>query len=314
MVLSLCSAALLWGQSQDAATPSPYPLAQEQITVTVRVTDRQGRPVNGLDCNAFRIIAQDAGTAPASLLCAPVKDTASFGFALDASRSVRDIIRHESETGLALLSNKDAGTRWNVVWFGDAAQQKTGWTQDLRIVQKAFQNPPPASQRTALFDGVRALLDSWADAPRDEQRFAIIISDGLENASRNSAASVLRHAQTLGVTCYVIHLPFYTPRDGHLVARAPAEGVRELAEQTGGRYFRLGTAQDALNPRAEYDLRPIFQALTAAREGRYQISFTLPHQKGATEKRWRVSLSRQAKERRISILRTTSALITQPEN
>jgi hypothetical protein len=94
-----------------------------------------------------------------------------------------------------------------------------------------------------------------------ERRIVILISDGLDNASRAKAGEVIAEAQKAGVSFYVLHLPLYTPDNGRLVARSPTKGFKDLAEKTGGRYFRVGTAQDALNPRVEYNLRPVFQSL-----------------------------------------------------
>jgi hypothetical protein len=83
----------------------------------------------------------------------------------------------------------------------------------------------------------------------------------LDNASSFKPREVIAEAQKLGVAFYVLHFPLYSPNNGRLEARAPSKGFRDLAEKTGGLYFRIGTAADSLNPRAEYDLRPVFQAL-----------------------------------------------------
>jgi hypothetical protein len=99
----------------------------------------------------------------------------------------------------------------------------------------------------------------------------VLISDGLDNASRQRAADVIKEAERWGIAFYVLHLPLYEPRDGTLQPRAPAKGFKDLATRTGGQYFRIGTAQESLNPRAEYDLRPVFQALADDLAGQYLL-------------------------------------------
>ena len=71
----------------------------------------------------------------------------------------------------------------------------------------------------------------------------------------------------------MIHLALFEPRDGRLVPRPATKGFRELAEQTGGKYFMLGDASDALNPRASYNLAPVFKAIEEDLQGQYILGF-----------------------------------------
>ena len=279
-----------------------------RASVIIKATDAQGRPVTGLSCADFLLRVNKQPVAWAS--CAPLPTAVAVGFALDTSRSVRDIIFHERETALALVSHFGPETSVGIVSFGIQPKWLLSFTTDVKAARRAFNTLPPESERTALFDGAAALLPAWAASARAEQRIGIIISDGLDNASQISAASLLAEAQALGVTFYVIHFPFYEPRDGHLAARPMVSGVRELAERTGGRYFRVGTAQDALNPRAEYDLRPVFQALAQDVGGRYRLSFALPDNKTATRRRWEIKWATPHAGWRLQILRENQAVPT----
>jgi hypothetical protein len=71
----------------------------------------------------------------------------------------------------------------------------------------------------------------------------------------------------------VIHFPIFTPQDGKLVPRPPSKGFVQLAEETGGRYFRIGNAKAALDPQARYDLTPVFQAIEGDLGGQYVLGF-----------------------------------------
>ena len=97
---------------------------------------------------------------------------------------------------------------------------------------------------------------------RAERRIVVLISDGLDNASQTKANAVIDAALEKHVSFYVIHLPLFEPREGRLAVRSPAKGFRELARETGGKYFLVGgDAGDALKPDKTVDLTPIFQAI-----------------------------------------------------
>ena len=55
--------------------------------------------------------------------------------------------------------------------------------------------------------------------------------------------------------------------------RTPSKGFRELAEQTGGQYFRIGDVRSALDPNAKVDLAPVFQAIEHDLRGQYVLGF-----------------------------------------
>ena len=90
----------------------------------------------------------------------------------------------------------------------------------------------------------------FEDLPRvrSERRIVILISDGLDNASRTKPGAVIDAALNNRVSFYVIHLPLFEPRDGRLAVRAPAKGFRDLAEKTGGKYFLAGDVKVGAGP------------------------------------------------------------------
>jgi len=100
----------------------------------------------------------------------------------------------------------------------------------------------------------------------------VLISDGLDNKSATRADSVIDAALERRVSFYVIHLPLFEPRDGHLGVRPPSKGFRDLAEKTGGKYFLVGNVQSALQPRAQ-NLTPIFQAIEDDLKSQYLLGF-----------------------------------------
>ena len=110
---------------------------------------------------------------------------------------------------------------------------------------------------------------------RAERRIVILISDGLDNASRTKPGAVIDAALNNHVSFYVIHLPLFEPRDGRLAVRAPAKGFRDLAEKTGGKYFLAGDVKSALAPVKDIDLTAIFQAIEEDLKSQYLLGFYL---------------------------------------
>ena len=106
-----------------------------------------------------------------------------------------------------------------------------------------------------------------------ERRIVLLMSDGLDTLSSTKYSEVVAAARDRGVSFYVIHFQLFTPGDGKLVPRPSSKGFRELADQTGGRYFRIGDAKSALDPHAHYDLVPVFEAIDNDLHGQYVVGF-----------------------------------------
>jgi hypothetical protein len=101
----------------------------------------------------------------------------------------------------------------------------------------------------------------------------ILISDGLDNASKTKANSVIEMALEKHISFYVVHLALFEPRDGRIVVRQPAKGFRDLPEKTGGAYFLVRDAKSALAPLPPNDLTPIFHAIEEDLKSQYLLGF-----------------------------------------
>jgi hypothetical protein len=141
----------------------------------------------------------------------------------------------------------------------------------------AFIPSSGSDRQTAIFDAAAKAVTMFDQLPRvrSERRIVILISDGLDNASRTKPGAVIDAALDKHVSFYVIHLPLFEPRDGRLAVRAPAKGFRDLAEKTGGKYFLAGDVKSALGPAKDIDLASIFQAIEEDLKSQYLLGFYL---------------------------------------
>lgn len=259
--LTVCILAALaaTGRAQGTQDEETVRVNTNLITIPVIVTDRNGRRVAGLTKDDF-LLSEDGRPVTIDYFAAG-SERVALVFALDASGSVRDRLEHQREAALAILGRFRA-SRVAVVRFRDRPELAAPFTSEIARVRAEFRFPALPNQRTAIFDGAMTavrLFDAKADP--EERRIVVLISDGLDNASRLSAEEVIAEANARQVSIYVIHLPLYAPRDGRLAPRPPSRGFRQLAERTGGQYFAVGSARTALDPRAELDLSPVFRAI-----------------------------------------------------
>ena len=274
------------------------------ITVPVVVTDSRGKRFANLTQQDFQV--RDGGRPVKLDYFSTGTERVALLFALDASVSAREHIARQTEAALAMFTRFGGNSRIAVLPFAEQAQFALPFTADINSARPAFQLSARRNQRTAIFDAasvaVRAFNVAAADAR--ERRIVILSSDGLDTASRTPPNTVINEARLRGVSIYIIHFPLYTPRDNQLVIRRPAKGFRELAEQTGGHYFRLGDARSALNPRATYDLAPVFQAITEDLQSQYMLGYYLDDAaRKQINGRIQVTLAPIHKRLRVQILR-----------
>ena len=243
------------------------------VVVPFYVTDGRGRRVPGLTREDFQV--RDNGRLVEVAYFAAGAERVSLLFLLDASGSTRDVVTQQRETALALYSRFGGRSRLAVMQFRERPELTLPFTRDLRAARSAFQVSPLPDRRTAIFDAALAAVRAFQPEgpPTAERRIVVLLSDGLDTASAAAPAAVLGEARAAGVSFYVIHVPLYEPREGRLAARRPAKGFRELAEKTGGRFFVVGDARSALDPRAEYDLREIFRAVADDLQSQYVAAY-----------------------------------------
>ncbi|HKQ51979.1 MAG TPA: VWA domain-containing protein, partial [Pyrinomonadaceae bacterium] len=218
----------------------------------------------------------DNGRAQTLSYFAAGTDRVALAFALDSSGSIRELVTRQRDAALQLFSRFGRGSRVAVVHFGEKAELTAPFTTDTGLAESAFNAHVSMSRRTAIFDATLATLRAFAaeKGAAAERRILVLISDGLDTASAARASNVISEARAQNVSIYAIHLPLFEPRDGRLAVRPPAKGFRDLALKTGGRYFVIGNAQDALDAAAPApDLAPVFRAIEEDLQGQYVLGY-----------------------------------------
>jgi VWFA-related protein len=259
--------------AQDDSEIEVVRVRTDLITVPAFVTDAKGRRVRNLTSADFEL--RDDGQAVKIEYFAAGTEHVALLFALDASGSTQETINQQRATALALFSRFGQSSQVAVLRFAEGSELTAPFSGASTDALKAFELPALRNQRTAIFDAVESSIRAFDTRRADhaERRIVILISDGLDTVSKARPRNVIALAKQRGVSIYAVQVPLYWPREGRLVPRPAAKGFRELAEETGGRYFIAGDAKSALAARPAYDLAPIFQAIEEDLQGQYVLGY-----------------------------------------
>ncbi|HEY5885444.1 MAG TPA: VWA domain-containing protein [Pyrinomonadaceae bacterium] len=241
----------------------------------IRVRNKDKQPVESLSEKELTLVDKDQVTA--GLYLHKGVDRVAMVFALDQSGSTQQIILQQRDAALGLLNRFGEQSQIAILRFTAMPKLVFEFGRDISAAREAFNFQAGENQRTAIFDAAELAVKSFQALPRirSERRIVILISDGLDNASSRKAGDVIKAAIKDRVSFYVIHFPLFTPGDGRLIVRPPANGFRDLAQKTGGKYFLARDARSALAPETNIDLAPVFKAIEDDLKSQYLLGFYL---------------------------------------
>ena len=247
----------------------------ELLVFPIRVRSRDKQPADSLSEKYLTLVDKDKITTGVYLHRGI--DRVALVFALDQSGSTQQILAQQRDTALGLLNRFGEQSQVAIIRFTSSPKLVVEFGRDSSAAREAFNFPAGENQRTAIFDAAELAIKSFQALPRirSERRIVILISDGLDNASNRKAGEVIKTAIKDRVSFYVIHIPLFTPSDGRLIVRPPANGFRDLAEKTGGKYLLARDARSALAPETSIDLAPMFKAIEDDLKSQFLLGFYL---------------------------------------
>lgn len=238
----LAALALAAGDSRAVLEPRqrPKPAAPDAtlrvdsslVLIPVSVTDPLDHPVPDLRLPHFQVF--EDGVEQAIAQFSRDETPVSAGLLFDASGSIGKQIVTSRETVDQFLKSGSSQDEYFLIKFAQHVELAAAFTsQPESLQQKLFFTR--AEGGTAFLDAVYLGMQQMRNA-RNPRRVLLVVSDGADNSSRYSRGEVFELARESDVQIYTVGV-FASETWG-------AKLLDRLAEQTGGRYYRVTRRHD----------------------------------------------------------------------
>jgi Ca-activated chloride channel family protein len=206
-------------------------IASNLVSVPVSVINRQGNYVVDLQRQDFRIY-EDGKEQPVAHF-SNVDQPFSVVLLIDTSGSTAPFIEQIKASAKAFVDQLRAADTIRPIYFhGEIKPLTTAGISDRKLFDAAIDRiePGPLNMGTRLYDAVDFGLR--AVKPAANRKAVILITDGENTWGKATMKSTLREAEESDVVVYTVQYGDFVPQ----------KYLQELAEKTGGRYFRGGDA------------------------------------------------------------------------
>jgi Ca-activated chloride channel homolog len=225
-----------------------YAEAQE-VQLHATVVDQHNRSVTGLNKNDFQVFEDGQ---PQQITGFKQEDVpVSLGILIDNSGSMRDKRQAVNQAALNLVKASNPNDEVFVVNFNDEAYIDQDFTADLKKLREGLEHIDSRGG-TAMYDAVVASADHLAKAGRKEKKVLLVVTDGEDNASRDTLEQAVRRVQDeKGPTIYSIGLL------GTEKQKRARRALEALSLQTGGvGYFPKDLSEvDQISLSIAHDIR-----------------------------------------------------------
>lgn len=208
-----------------------FSVSVDRVLLDVTVFGRNHELLRGLPKESFRVYEDGQLQQIRSFESGDVP--VAVGVVIDNSRSMRPKRAEVESAALAFIESSNRGDEVFIVNFDDDVQlalpAARPFSSDLAELKTAISSSSPDG-RTALYDAIVRAMEHLQLAHL-ERRELLIISDGGDNASRNTFHQVLTRVQRSNVGVYSIALAD---------PNAPEQNIpvlKQLSRESGGEFF-----------------------------------------------------------------------------
>jgi VWFA-related protein len=174
-----------------------------------------------------------------------------MGIVIDNSGTMRDKRAAVNDAAINLVKASNPQDEVFVVNFNDEYWLDQDFTGSVPKLQEALERIESRGG-TALYDAVIASAEHLKKSARLEKKVLLVVTDGEDNASRESLEQAVRRLQgESGPTVYTIGIL------GQEKQNRAKRALREIAEQTGGIAFfpKDLTEVDSISRTVAHDIR-----------------------------------------------------------
>lgn len=237
-----------------------------EISVWVQVTDAAGNPVSILPDTDFTLLEAGRPVEIKEVFQAGEQGAVSTVLAIDRSGSMFDLgkidaAKAAAKTFVELMRPEDTA---GVIAFNTQVDVVQPLTSDKAALNNAIDSIR-AFDDTAMYDALAMSIQTLGEV--QGRRVVIVLSDGLDNRSRETADTILGSIQGAELSIYAIGLG--DPSAGTGSTSGIDEGaLRAIAEKTNGAY--------AYAPGPE-DLTTLYQQISYRLQNEYRLTYVSPN-------------------------------------
>jgi Ca-activated chloride channel family protein len=261
----LLAAVLVPGSLLAARGPTPaqeptFRSGTQIVSLFVTVTDSRQRLVPDLAQDDFTVL--DNGRPQPIVFFENQAQPITVVVMLDTSASMTgaiSLLRDAAEQFFIRMLPEDRG---KVGAFNDKIEVTADFVSDRDDLIGAVRDLDYGNA-TRLYDALALSLDELQGI--EGRRVILVFSDGEDTASRARLGQIVERARAEEVMVYAIGLEVEYFNGVRMVRSQPDDGLRRLAEETGGGYFELEKTAD---------LAPTFTRVAQELHSQYVVGFT----------------------------------------
>ena len=270
-------------QASPTASPTPdiddpnevIKIETEEVNLSVRVVDRNNRPVNNLRQDEFKVYENNVLQPITAFSKAEVPT--NYSLVIDNSGSLRQQLDKVIEAGKILIAANRPDDETSVIRFvsSDKIEILQDFTNNKTELGDALENLFIEGGKTAIIDAVYLAAertDSYEKSrnPNDKKRRALIlVSDGEDRDSFYKEQQLYELLRESDVQIYVIGFVGDLDKEGGFISKSPQGKAKafleRLATETGGKvYF----------PNSVNELNTIAQDISNELRTQYLVSYS----------------------------------------
>jgi VWFA-related protein len=212
----------------------------ERVAVAAVVRDSRGKLVKNLEARDFQLFDEGRLRPLISVWSEP--SPSSVAVLMDASGSMATKLERARETARTLIAGLKPGSDEVAYYtFDTALELVRPFSKNFSITDVPLDGAK-AFGATSLWDAIAATAQTMSD--RQQRRALIVITDGVDSASRLKPAAVSAIASELDVPVYILVISFSLEEDP--LENTSIQGpLADLAAWTGGDSLQVRDLESA---------------------------------------------------------------------
>ena len=227
--LLTCTACLAFtpDDQRTHAADSRFRTDSQLVLINATVVDKEGRFIPDLAGDRFRVF--DEGVEVPITSVAVEEVPVSVVIVLDVSGSMKKKIVHAREALNRFLDRSGPDDEFCLLLFNDTVQMRRNFYKDTAIIRNRAAQAETGGG-TALRDSLIAAISRVRTA-RNARRAILLVSDGVDTASRYKWKEVERYLLEANAALYVL------TEDNWSEDEIDSTWLQNLCKMTGGRFF-----------------------------------------------------------------------------